>query len=72
MALNNGHKVGTGWPSWRYSKDNDGNILKRVCDSASDVPVGWVDNPDKLRAAEKTSVVVTKPEGKPAKLGSAT
>jgi hypothetical protein len=61
----NGHKVGTGWPSWRYGwvdglggkKFVKGQIFQR----ANDVPTGWTDNPNDLKPAEKTSVVVNKP-----------
>ena len=61
----NGHKVSTGWPSWRYG-EVAGEVVGRVFERANDVPNGWADNPDKLRKAEKTSVLINKPT----KLGS--
>jgi hypothetical protein len=62
VAEQNGHKVSTGWPSWRYGPGGK----SMICQSEAEVPIGWADNPDKLRRAEKTSVLIEK---KPMKLG---
>ena len=35
------------FPSWRYGPNNE----RKVYHSAADVPPGWVDTPDKLKAA---------------------
>ena len=46
----NGHKVGVGWPSWRYPPDGGpGAIFER----SLDVPPGWLERQPRKRTAEE-------------------
>ena len=46
----NGHKVGVGWPSWRYPPDGGpGQVFQR----SLDVPPGWLERPVRKLTAEE-------------------
>lgn len=51
-----GHKVGTGWPSWRYGPGGQSAIFERQ----GDVPNGWSDTPETFR--RKPRAELPKPE----------
>jgi hypothetical protein len=44
----NGHKVSTDWPSWRYGPNGEAQVFE----SASDVPKGWKDTQPKSAPLE--------------------